>query len=910
MLALFVSALPVEAVPLITKQPFHAHIGENGEVALLVDAQGGGLHYQWYRGTTGDTSAPLAGATGRPLILQALAATESFWVRVSDADGSADSEIITVRGAPRRGRELRGVGENYSGELADGSVRQRAIPVQIASDVVSVASGGGHTLLLKTDASLWAVGKNEYGQLGDGSTKDKSTPVKIAEGVVSMDANRGHSLFIKTDGSLWAMGQNEYGKLGDGTTTQRSTPVQVATAVAQVAASAVHSLFLKTDGSVWFMGSNASAQMGTGYPDNLNHSTPLQIATDVSKIAVGDSHNLLLKTDQTLWGMGNNVFGQLGLGWFNQRTPLTQIDSQVTDIAAGSYHSLYLPADGQLRATGGNDYGQLGNNSASIRFATPVITATNVQRIAAGFAHTAFIKTNGSLWFSGLNNVGQLGTGDLQNRLLVTQVAPNGVAKVFTGSGSRSSFILKTDGTLWAVGNNFAAQLADGSVFFRALPATIATDVTDFSAGYSRTTFIKSDGTLWVAPGPDYPLGNGSAVQIGAGFASLSVAGHTLLLKDDGTLWGMGSNGSGQLGDSTTTDRSTPIQITTQVARIAVGGSHSLFVKRNGTLWGMGYNHSSQLGDGTTTNRTTPILIANEVVQASSGTFHSLFLKTDGSLWGMGDNNRTKLGINPDPVSYRFATPVQIANDVSRIAAGGNHSLFVKKDGSLWAMGDSDYGQLGYPFPSNPSPTQVATQVRQVSAGANHSLFVKTDGSLWSMGQNTKGQLGDGSTLSRSTPTQIASGIVAISAFSDNSLFLLGPSEFATWVAASGLVGVDAAPDADPDSDGVPNLLEYGFSLSSTSATPPALLPSVHLVMNDEAPGLALTHRRRKDSGLIYRYLAASDLTLPLIDWAEISPVPELLDPDVDGDGLTELVSVIVPLDGAPKRFLRLSVEE
>jgi alpha-tubulin suppressor-like RCC1 family protein len=185
------------------------------------------------------------------------------------------------------------------------------------------------------------------------------------------------------------------------------------------------------------------------------------------------------------------------------------------------------------------------------------------------------------------------------------------------------------------------------------------------------------------------------------------------------------------------------------VTQIAAGDGYSLFLKSDGSLWAMGYNYYGELGDGIYstdapygTNLPEQIVASN--VTAIAGDMQSLFLKSDGSLWAMGYNYYGELG---DGTYNNTNQPEQIvASNVTAIAAGYFHSLFLKKDGSLWGMGYNQDGELGDGTYNNTSqPEQiVAGGVTAIAAGFNHSLFLKSDGSLWGMGYNGEGGLGDG----------------------------------------------------------------------------------------------------------------------------------------------------------------------
>jgi alpha-tubulin suppressor-like RCC1 family protein len=324
--------------------------------------------------------------------------------------------------------------------------------------------------------------------------------------------------------------------------------------------------------------------------------------------------------------------------------------------------------------------------------------------------------------------------------------------------GSFHSLFLKSDGSLWAMGYNYYGQLGDGTYGFPPFNSTnlpeqiVATNVTAVAAGNYHSLFIKSDGSLWA----------------------------------------MGFNNSGQLGDGTYNNTNQPEQIVaSNVTAIATGSDsipnaplpeyagHSLFVKTDGSLWAMGYDYFGQLGDGNNfplfvcTNLPEQI-VASNVTAVAAGQWHSLFLKNDGSLWAMGYNSYGQLG--DGTLNFSTNRPEQIvASNVTAVAAGNYHSLFIKSDGSLWAMGWNQYGQLGDGTYNNTNqPEQiVASNVTAIAAGGANSLFLKSDGSLWAMGNNRVGQLGDGTYNNTNFPEQIvASNVTAIAAGGAYSLFL------------------------------------------------------------------------------------------------------------------------------------------
>ena len=148
---------------------------------------------------------------------------------------------------------------------------------------------------------------------------------------------------------------------------------------------------------------------------------------------------------------------------------------------------------------------------------------------------------------------------------------------------------------------------------------------------------------------------------------------HTLALKGDGTVLAWGVNAQGQLGDATTTGRTTPVQVVgpggsgvlTGVSAIATGALHSVALLNDGTVWAWGYNNSGQLGDGTTTNRSTPVQVKGPggagylmgVTAIATGDSHSVALLNDGTVWAWGENFYGSLG---DGSTTKSAAPVQV----------------------------------------------------------------------------------------------------------------------------------------------------------------------------------------------------------------------------------------------------------
>jgi alpha-tubulin suppressor-like RCC1 family protein len=339
------------------------------------------------------------------------------------------------------------------------------------------------------------------------------------------------------------------------------------------------------------------------------------------------------------------------------------------------------------------------------------------------------------------------------------------------------------DSPPWAWGSNALGQLGDGTTdnHSTAVRATglDGVTVTATAAGWQHSLALLDDGTVraWGANG-DGQLGDGTTTDRSTPVAVSGLTGvtaiaagdvHSLALLDDGTVRAWGFNGQGQLGDGSTTRSSTPVVVSdlTGVTAIAVGGFHSLALRGDGTVVAWGYNGDGQLGDGTTTSRTTAVAVSDltGVTAIAAGHVHSLALLQGGTVRAWGANGVGQLG---DGSTTDRSTPVAVSGltGITAIAAREFHSLALRGDGTVVAWGWNGDGQLGDGSTTDRStPVAVSdlTGVTAVAAGGYHSLALRGDGTMRAWGFNRDGQLGDGSTTRSSTPV-VVSGLTDVTA--------------------------------------------------------------------------------------------------------------------------------------------------
>jgi alpha-tubulin suppressor-like RCC1 family protein len=278
--------------------------------------------------------------------------------------------------------------------------------------------------------------------------------------------------------------------------------------------------------------------------------------------------------------------------------------------------------------------------------------------------------------------------------------------------------------------------------------------------------------------GDDSTISRSSPVSVVGGFTDwcqVSAGGsHSLGVRTNGTAWGWGGNGGGRLGDNSTISRRSPVSVVggfTDWCQVLAADAHSLGIRTNCTVWSWGCNGYGRLGDnnGTVASRSSPVSVVGgftDWCQVSASVHHSLGVRTNGTAWAWGRNNCGQLGDNNGTVASR-SSPVSVVGgftDWCQVSAGYRHSLGVRTNGTAWGWGMNSQGQLGNNNAIiRSSPVSIVggfTDWCQVSAGGAHSLGVRSNGTAWAWGCNGQGRFGDnnGAVAYRSSPVSVAGG--------------------------------------------------------------------------------------------------------------------------------------------------------
>jgi alpha-tubulin suppressor-like RCC1 family protein len=325
-------------------------------------------------------------------------------------------------------------------------------------------------------------------------------------------------------------------------------------------------------------------------------------------------------------------------------------------------------------------------------------------------------------------------------------------------------------------GRNLSGELGDSTTLDRSSPIQIGsrTNWVDmiYGADNLHSAAINTLGELWVwGGGASGRLGDGttlnksSPVQVGAMTDWASICGgdeHVLALKTNGTLWAWGNNNFGALGGASN-NRSSPVQVgaLTTWSKVAASRSSSSAIRTDGTLWVWGNGEFGRLGVGSLNNFSSPVMVgtATNWVQVSQGFQFQTVLNSSGEIWNCGANSQGELARDTGGNDRSAPTQVGALTTWQKLALGGLFNAAIRTDGTLWAWGYNDQGQIGVSssFLAFISPVQVGTMTdwSQVACRYDSMSAVKTGGTLWSWGDSSSGELGTNDLVDRNSPVQV-----------------------------------------------------------------------------------------------------------------------------------------------------------
>lgn len=612
-------------------------------------------------------------------------------------------------------------------QLGDNTSTNRLTPVQVVgvggtgflTGIKQIAIGSsayGHTCALSTANEVYCWGYNGYGQLGDNTTTQRAAPVKVTgvggTGFLSNITNiaaggtYGHTCAVNSTGSVYCWGYGANGQLGDNTSTTRNAPVQV------------------------------TGVGGTGFLANA------------ATVAVGGTsgstgHTCALTTTGTVYCWGYNNTGQLGDNTITGRPAPVQVLgvgavgflSNITAIAAGGGTSnngttCAVNSSGSMFCWGDNTNGKLGDNTATQRN-TPVqvvgslglgflsnIYTLSVSSSYSSYGHVCAVSTTGSVNCFGNNSFGQLGNGTSN---VATQSSPvqtwqPGSVAFTQISASNGHSCGISGGAVYCWGANGNGELGDGTTTARATPVQ-----------------VKGVGNV------GYLSGIISVSVTSYGGSSYS---HTCAVSGSGAAYCWGANANGQLGNGTTTGSSYPVQVSglTNAISIEVGGSYSsnsfsCAVTSTGSAYCWGYNGYNQLGDGTTTQRTSPVQVVGvggtgylsgvtAITIGSEYVYGHACAIASGAAYCWGNNNGYQLG---DGTATQRAYPTAVVGMGSGVTAisggngynwtGGQSYTCAVKSGAGYCWGDA--GNFGT------TPTvRWASGVTGIATGRNAACAI------------------------------------------------------------------------------------------------------------------------------------------------------------------------------------------
>jgi alpha-tubulin suppressor-like RCC1 family protein len=477
-----------------------------------------------------------------------------------------------------------------------------------------------------------------------------------------------------------------------------------------------------------------------------------------------------------------------------------------------------------------------------------------VTQVASGFEFTCVLSTQGGVSCFGQNNSGQLGDSSVLDRHAPVGVSGLGAGVVAIGAGQSHACALTTTGGVKCWGANYAGQLGDNTATRQLTPVDVfglTSGVAAIAVGPLHTCALTVGGGMkcW---GSGIAVGDGTNSQRNApvdvlgltsGVVAISAGGFvSCALTEGGGMKCWGGNNEGELGDGSTAPRPVPGDVSgllAGVSAIAVGGSHVCALTTGGGMKCWGRNVDGAVGDNTTFQRLTPVDVlglTSGVTAITAGAGQTCALTSGANMKCWGSNTSGQLG-NGDSSGTPQLAPVDVVrlgNLVAAISAGGNHTCARTAGGNVACWGDGYYGQLGDGTgASGPLPVGVSgfstNGVAQLGLGWSHTCALTNAGGVKCWGFNTDGELGNNSIAQSLVPvdvTGLTSGVSSIGAWKFHSCAVTASGSVKCWGQnTSGSLGDGTQTDRHAPTDVFG--LTSGFSTLSLGSNHSCALSSV-----------------------------------------------------------------------------------
>jgi alpha-tubulin suppressor-like RCC1 family protein len=358
-----------------------------------------------------------------------------------------------------------------------------------------------------------------------------------------------------------------------------------------------------------------------------------------------------------------------------------------------------------------------------------------LKAVAAGYRHTCSLTSSGGVKCWGYNVFGELGDGTRTDSMIPVDVRGLSEEVTAIAMGSGHTCVLTLSGGVKCWGDDSSGELGQGTIELvdgSRMDSVIPVDVIGLPSGVTA-----------IAAGKD----------------------HTCALTSSGGVKCWGDNGSGELGNGTTTLSNIPVDVTglsSGVMAIAAGSNYTCALTSSGEVKCWGQNEYGQLGDGTTTNSSIPVDVvglSNGIVAITAGGSHSCALTSEEVVMCWGWNSNGQLGNQSDTDSSVPVKIIGLSSGVISLSAGDMHTCALTSDGGVKCWGYNHFGQLGDGTSTASNvPVDVnglSGQVIAISLGSGYTCALITGGGVKCWGENEFGKLGDGTTTNSSVPVDV-----------------------------------------------------------------------------------------------------------------------------------------------------------